>query len=386
MQPEVVHPDVPGASSVDCLGHLSQEQVEAIYQRYLARESATALKAEFGIVTSAKGLIRLLPPTSRVDRPCPNCQKPMLQERRALKRRQPSRLWCQVCDHQEDDREVNHCICDACASRRYRAVMGKLCTRPEGVPLAEVTLRQAVLLMAFFWPHNPYDTVPVVPAYSDAAWPFALTRDQHHLFMSELIGASLIRIDGWSPVAWAEEYLESGRIDMLHLLPNVKSDDGEWCSRFLLLHEIPARHEQNQYPNWQEELEHLGSELMADHAVAYLLHQCWQAGIMLTVSPAQRDLTRRLLDLWESEAVETVMDRALEVVFDRPRSEHQDVTIERLWQTIEGMFACIPQGSLDETPNGKRIFPAERVTMAICQVLRLPMPEAPNSHLGHLAY
>lgn len=57
----------------DPLGHLSVEQVESIYQRYLEGEKVRDLFTEFYIKTNVNSLLPLLPHLERKDLTCPHC-------------------------------------------------------------------------------------------------------------------------------------------------------------------------------------------------------------------------------------------------------------------------------------------------------------------------
>ncbi len=63
--------------------HLSDEQIEEIYKRYLEGEKTAALMAEFQIPATVRSLLKVLPPVISADLSCPYCKLPMWVRRHA---------------------------------------------------------------------------------------------------------------------------------------------------------------------------------------------------------------------------------------------------------------------------------------------------------------
>ncbi|MCU0120810.1 hypothetical protein N8H74_21325 [Pseudomonas sp. B2M1-30] len=63
--------------------HLSEAQVEQLYQRYLGGEKKAGLIAEFGLPTTLNSVLEVLPPMVSADLTCPYCDRPMWMRRPA---------------------------------------------------------------------------------------------------------------------------------------------------------------------------------------------------------------------------------------------------------------------------------------------------------------
>lgn len=67
----------------DEIKHLSGEQIEQLYQRYLNGEKSADLKIEFNIAPEVRSLLKILPPIISKDLTCPYCDLPMWVRRHA---------------------------------------------------------------------------------------------------------------------------------------------------------------------------------------------------------------------------------------------------------------------------------------------------------------
>ncbi|WP_435036316.1 hypothetical protein [Pseudomonas neuropathica] len=83
------------------IAHLSDEQIELIYQRYLDGEKTAVLMTEFQIPATVRSLLKVLPPIVSPDLTCPYCDLPMWVRRHArgtpISLRDPFK--CVRCEH-----------------------------------------------------------------------------------------------------------------------------------------------------------------------------------------------------------------------------------------------------------------------------------------------
>ncbi len=63
--------------------HLSDEQIEEIYKRYLEGEKTSQLMEQFQIPSTVRSLLKVLPPIVSTDLTCPYCELPMWMRRYA---------------------------------------------------------------------------------------------------------------------------------------------------------------------------------------------------------------------------------------------------------------------------------------------------------------
>ncbi|MFJ2486398.1 hypothetical protein [Pseudomonas sp. NPDC087639] len=106
--------------------HLTEEQIEQVYQRYLEGEKSAALLAEFRIPSTVRSLLKVLPPIVSQDLTCPYCDLPMWVRRHArgtpVTLRNPFK--CVRCEHRYFATGVNvrrtPCTCKECFKVRQQ--------------------------------------------------------------------------------------------------------------------------------------------------------------------------------------------------------------------------------------------------------------------------
>ncbi|MCR8931624.1 MULTISPECIES: hypothetical protein [unclassified Pseudomonas] len=147
------------------IGHLSDEQIETMYQRYLAGEKTAVLMAEYKIPETVRSLLKVLPPIVSQDLACPYCDLPMWVRRHArgtpMSLRHPFR--CVRCDHRYFAADAHGrrspCTCKECFKVRQQQLAaqaqrdrlelearhGAPCA---AVPYAELGFTQKLVLLA----------------------------------------------------------------------------------------------------------------------------------------------------------------------------------------------------------------------------------------------
>lgn len=145
--------------------HLSDEQIEEIYKRYLEGEKTAVLMAEFKIPATVRSLLKVLPPVISADLSCPYCKLPMWVRRHA--RGTPlslrSTFKCVRCEHQQSLPGTNTrhttCSCTECfkvrqqqlaarATRDRLELEARYGARCPAVPYANLGFVQKLTLLA----------------------------------------------------------------------------------------------------------------------------------------------------------------------------------------------------------------------------------------------
>jgi len=111
--------------------HLSDEQIEEIYKRYLEGEKTSQLMAQFQIPSTVRSLLKVLPPIVSTDLACPYCELPMWMRRYA--RGTPlslrSAFKCVRCEHQHSVPGANGrhtaCNCTECFKVRQQQLAAR---------------------------------------------------------------------------------------------------------------------------------------------------------------------------------------------------------------------------------------------------------------------
>ncbi|MFJ4605611.1 hypothetical protein [Pseudomonas atacamensis] len=145
--------------------HLSDEQIEEIYKRYLEGEKTAVLMAEFKIPATVRSLLKVLPPVISADLSCPYCKLPMWVRRHA--RGTPlslrSTFKCVSCEHQQSLPGTNTrhmtCSCTECFKVRQQQLAARAArdrlelearygARCPAVPYANLGFVQKLTLLA----------------------------------------------------------------------------------------------------------------------------------------------------------------------------------------------------------------------------------------------
>lgn len=111
--------------------HLSDEQIEEIYKRYLEGEKTSQLMEQFQIPSTVRSLLKVLPPIVSTDLTCPYCELPMWMRRYA--RGTPlslrSAFKCVRCEHQHSVPGANGrhtaCNCTECFKVRQQQLAAR---------------------------------------------------------------------------------------------------------------------------------------------------------------------------------------------------------------------------------------------------------------------
>jgi len=113
------------------ISHLSEEQVEELYRRYISGERNADLVAEYEIAVSPNSLIKVFPPVQLDSISCPYCSVKMY-ERRKSKGDLTSGVtvgYCQTCEHKCYQGRYygnrRQCTCGPCENEREREQLNK---------------------------------------------------------------------------------------------------------------------------------------------------------------------------------------------------------------------------------------------------------------------
>jgi hypothetical protein len=143
----------------DEIRHLSEAQIEQIYERYLSGEKSADLIAEFQIRCTVRSLLKVLPPIISRELMCPYCTLPMWVRRHAKGTKALLRepYQCVSCDHQYQPpgrgRRAS-CPCSACETvRQQQAVahaerlydLSQVFCRECDSPNIDVTMNKQIL-------------------------------------------------------------------------------------------------------------------------------------------------------------------------------------------------------------------------------------------------
>lgn len=108
------------------LAHLSPEEIERLYERYINGEKSEYLVILYGIDVKPRYLYAIFPPVRLEYITCPKCNIPMYAKRRSKSQvgdHAPS-IKCETCEHREFDPKdplIQKCYCSHCKKSRLKA-------------------------------------------------------------------------------------------------------------------------------------------------------------------------------------------------------------------------------------------------------------------------
>lgn len=271
------------------ISHLTEQQVEELYQRYLNGEKSAALINEFKIPGYVHSLLKVLPPIISKDLTCPYCELPMWKRRHAkgtpVSLRHPFK--CVRCDHchiaTAYGRE-KRCSCTECgklrqlevveqANRERRELEKRYGVSSAPVPLKSLSFIQKLVLLALLDDGcraggesiEPLDATsrgePLSPSDESSR---ELMKDLHEQGVLSVDLASDIRAFDRSAGCLISNYFA------VRWIANVALESGMRCTRDALYTALYQELSAGVQPVWKSELYALMFRLAREESLQYI--------------------------------------------------------------------------------------------------------------------
>lgn len=274
----------------DEIKHLSGEQIEQLYQRYLNGEKSADLKIEFNIAPEVRSLLKILPPIISKDLTCPYCDLPMWVRRNA--KGTPvsirNRIKCVRCEHYHH--EPGHygrnkpCTCDECYKLRQQEIVAqaqrdrlelekRYPTSRPAVPYASLGFVQKLTLLALLDDGHVAGAERI--ASLDAGLrsePLAPTDEASEALVRNLYEAGVLNVDPDGDIKAfdrAAGYLIKD-FSCVRWLPNVALETGVRSTRDALYQALYQELSGSVQPSWKSELYALMLSLARDESIQYI--------------------------------------------------------------------------------------------------------------------
>lgn len=277
----------------DPLGHLSAEQVESIYQRYLEGEKVRDLFTEFSIKTNVNSLLPLLPHLERKDLTCPHCASHATQKR-AARSNTANKPVCTGCDHIFPICRDDTCGCSACVNEYLGQLNGNgIHCR---VPYEGLTLREKIILLAALTMAGPTD-VACLSFVQLQRWHrrLAPTSEYQNKCISELFSRHIILVSSETSIDALDFYRQYERYDFLSWNPNVSDDSGGLALDVQSLQMLIAYDLQKNKAELEPVLKALTYEVAEEELMEYLSYRVENASVVFKAERATREVLRPLL-------------------------------------------------------------------------------------------
>jgi hypothetical protein len=274
----------------DEIKHLSEEQVEELYQRYLKGEKTAELAVEYNISANVRSLLKVLPPTISKDLACPYCDLPMWVRRHArgtpVSIRKPFK--CVRCEHYHfapgNYGRQRLCNCIECYKVRQQEVAAQaLRDRSElekrygvtspPVPYASLSFVQKLVLLALLDDGGAAGAERIAPLDASTRSEYlAPSEESSEEWVKKLYECGALLVDLGSDIKAFDR--TSGCLindfSAVRWLPNVALEPGVQCTRDALYLALYQELSGAVQPAWKSELYALMFSLARDESIQYI--------------------------------------------------------------------------------------------------------------------
>ena len=196
--------------------HLSEEQLQALIDRYYNGSKTSDLVVEFGVDVRSSELFKLFAPKVLKDAVCPYCKINLWQNLRSKSSRCENAPFCPNCRHEPSEGTRRNCSCGNCRKKAADIQAAIQDTKFEIVRVAypvneqwknpdvdylamQLTLRDAVFISALYRNANVDDLGTVGPPYAKDR-PLAPTSELVKTILDGLGSRGMIRVSQTSPI------------------------------------------------------------------------------------------------------------------------------------------------------------------------------------------
>lgn len=296
--------------------HLSSEEIEEVYTRYMAGEKNAALVDEYRINIPPNRLIAVLPPEILYERPCVYCYKPMLKRRRSKSASAYSAppTECYNCGHKvyQEGRGRNNktCDCEACVNffkerevkkqeeKRYRVAEQYDVSNFSVVDYADLGFSHKLVLLTLLRMQTGegFEFIQPLESLSKSEC-FTPTHKMNVQCLRELYRFNALLVD---PDSSIDAFVEEGEgyafyINSVQWIPNVTLNGKERAKGGELYNAIYQELKLGvQYP-YETELHDLLYEIAQEEVLQYVAFQAGELSVSFVAEDKTREIVKQLL-------------------------------------------------------------------------------------------
>ncbi|VEF10671.1 Uncharacterised protein [Pseudomonas fluorescens] len=295
--------------------HLSDEQIEQVYQRYLDGEKTAALMAEFKIPSTVRSLLKVLPPIVSDELSCPYCDLPMWVRRHArdtaVALRHPFK--CVRCEHQHSVAGANSrhatCSCSECFKLRQQQVAARAArdrlelearhgAPSPAVPYANLGFVQKLTLLALlddgYGAHVEWIAPLNAPSREE---PLALTHEACEELLKGLHESGVLVVSTESDIKAFDrtEGCSIREYSAVRWLPNVTLDGPERSTRENLYLALYQELSGNVQAAWKSEIYALIFSLAREDSIQYIRVLASEVDFAFTAEARAEEVVGQLL-------------------------------------------------------------------------------------------
>ncbi len=282
----------------DKLSHLSAEQIETLYQRYLANEPVAVLLTDYRIEVRSSGLIKAFPPVPCADLACPWCEQPLYTRRRGKSQapRSINEAFCLACPHRyyfpAFNRLQRFCICPPCSARRHHArhneetwlrgqILDYWSLEPAPlVPYSTLGIASKLTLMALIEARGNARSDRLEPLEAgQVGLPLSPSQTMDTAMLDAMRQQMLLLIDPDSPIEAFKPNPALPRLDRVHWVSNLTLDGKLRASLTEVYRRVHQELTRGPQPEWHADLTQALRRLAVEEVYGYLERRCAENGL-----------------------------------------------------------------------------------------------------------
>lgn len=267
--------------------HLSSDEIEELYRRYLTDEKILGLLSEYKIDTSPNKLFNLFPPQEMVGNKCPYCGIPMWMKRKS--RSGSNNInECYTCNHKSFPGSVCRtvqCCCIQCVTLRkekmdnivaqHRKVINeKYCPhKVSPKPYSELSFAQKLILLTLLQ-LQPSDNCELIQALDDPAIVelFFPTKEMAFNCLTELFSCHALIVDPESKLTAFNEDDGLTSFNMMNVqwIANITFNDMSRSSLKILHSKLYEELHGEVLPQWKQDMHKILFLIAQEEVLQYL--------------------------------------------------------------------------------------------------------------------
>lgn len=297
------------------ISHLSDDQVEELYRRYVAGERNLDLVAEYKIEISPNSLIKVFPPLQLSGVSCPHCDLQMYERRKSKSDIASGDTvgFCKECDHKfyivRSRGRQRCCTCGPCVivqaqeqAEGERSLRGKIFQYwrlriGDAIPYEQLDIQEKVYLLALVNAQADLN-LSIVKSVAERRrdiW-FAPSESLENEILVLLYRRRIIAVDPESPItAFDPEHVESARVKSVRWIINVTLSDAQRSSIEDVQRKIVKDLSLPSVDFDAHQLNTVATSILTEQAIRQIHYQCDRYSLPFTAENKGRDVVGTLL-------------------------------------------------------------------------------------------
>src|SRR5699024_3036719 len=352
----------------DEVRHLSSNEIEELYKRYLEGEKNSVLINDYKIDINPNKLINVLPPIKFDDTLCPYCDIPMFAKRRS----KSASNWgfppteCFSCSHKILSEQFGYryqqCECEKCvdirrqreleAEKKKREAIRKLYNLDDREPVyySELNFFHKLVLLTLFRMQTDEEFGHILslddPYRSQSLSP---THQMDIECLNELFSCGALILDPESRIeAFVEdEEFKSFYINRVRWIPNITFDGGGRAELSAVYNKIYNELRKGTQPQWEKEIFDTLFRIAREEVMQYVYVNSGELNVNFSAEKKTREVINQLLQNFSASEIYYFVKRSVEnahIYYSKGHAKNK----KHAANTIPNKILSLGERALDE--------------------------------------